>query len=1013
MAVQNLGRVGLVLKGDWSSSTAYVPLDVVSYDGNSWVAKRNNTNVEPNTTNTSDWQLISNNSSLISTVQGYKNDAAASASAAAASAGLVVSAVAPVESTSTASKTYPSGDFFIYDGSLYIATASIAQGATITPDTNCEDIPGGISVYVAQLNGDVADLKAAIAPIYTALTFPVSKGQPCWYEGILYKAKQDITTSESWTAAHWEMTVLGEDLADVVRQMTDIAPFFSASAVYEAGDLVWYNGRLYRADQSHTGAWNAYHFTAACLNDGIKATIGGNNAICLRGAEKIGNNRFVGERVGDALADHIGETISVSFDLKASAARSIKVYAYQSTGYSIEDTAYFTPSTTEYTRFSFVTKAKNYGEESGYNHNGMVGFYDETDANTIYVKNFKIELGSIATPWAMSAQDAFEQATDLKSAIDQLPSIKESTAEDVDIDISDPNGNVIARFSDGGIQVKNFDSGDVGDLSDLTTTAKGTLVEAINEAAESGGSQESPVQVSTQSTDTSADFYISDQNGHGLVRFDNGNIQTKRFNSDQAEYRQTFSYTNESGAKYLAHFFPKGTMLAFHLVIDGVKGSGSIANSRVTYGYTDTNGTDHALGQEFGYNYLKAVLPADAEAVYVSYGTGLNWGDDATLAFSVFSEASFSRQPKIITVSADGTKDYTTLRAAVDAVTPYASEYTPYEIHVYPGTYNVLTNYTSEEIATAGFKGLFLYDGMSIIGEGNRTEIIVAAEMSTTDYTSEKRNDVSTINVQGNIRIENVTVNATNIRYCIHDDTSSMQHKKNTRIIKNVKLQGFNLTTSFITYGAGGGNGKSIYCEDCDFTDTFHVHNSANNQRPYFVTLNNCMARAFTFSDYANVGTATRVVLNNCKAEYIKIDAASSGQTQTLFIDGVGTSGAMVSVPAGYVYSLGDCHRLMSAQITAGKAVKLGNTVSRIPAVATLLDDVYGVSVGVESNCTIVQTSGYINSNTLGLTGLSVGDYLTIDTTTGSVVDGGTAANAIAKVKYIDSDGVAYAKMML
>ena len=206
--------------------------------------------------------------------------------------------------------------------------------------------------------------------------------------------------------------------------MTDIAPFFSASAAYEAGDLVWYNGRLYRADQSHSGAWNAYHFTATCLEEGIKATIGGNNAICLRGAEKIGGNRFVGERVGDALADHVGETISVSFDLKASVARSIKVYAYQSTGYSIEDTAYFTPSTTEYTRFSFVTKVKNYGEESGYDHNGMVGFYDETDANTIYVKNFKVELGSIATPWAMSAQDVFEQAiqsaadvADLKSAI--------------------------------------------------------------------------------------------------------------------------------------------------------------------------------------------------------------------------------------------------------------------------------------------------------------------------------------------------------------------------------------------------------------------------------------------------------------------------------------------------------------------------------------------------------------------------------------------------------------------
>lgn len=92
MTIQNLGRVGLVLKGAWDSATTYVPLDVVAYDGNSWVAKRNNTNVTPNTTNSSDWQLISNNADLVSTVQGYKNAAAASAQAAAESAASIVCA---------------------------------------------------------------------------------------------------------------------------------------------------------------------------------------------------------------------------------------------------------------------------------------------------------------------------------------------------------------------------------------------------------------------------------------------------------------------------------------------------------------------------------------------------------------------------------------------------------------------------------------------------------------------------------------------------------------------------------------------------------------------------------------------------------------------------------------------------------------------------------------------------------------------------------------------------------
>ena len=96
MATQNLGRVGLVLRGTWSSSTDYAALDVVSHDGNSWAARRGSTNVEPTTGNSSYWQLISNNATLVSTVKGYKTEAMAAASSAAASAASVNNNIATV-----------------------------------------------------------------------------------------------------------------------------------------------------------------------------------------------------------------------------------------------------------------------------------------------------------------------------------------------------------------------------------------------------------------------------------------------------------------------------------------------------------------------------------------------------------------------------------------------------------------------------------------------------------------------------------------------------------------------------------------------------------------------------------------------------------------------------------------------------------------------------------------------------------------------------------------------------
>ena len=142
MAVQNLGRVGLVLKGDWSNATTYVKLDVVAYDGNSWVAKRSNTNVTPNTTNSDDWQLISNNADLVSTVQGYKNDAAASATDAAESAASAQSYSADAltnEATAfSTSVAYTAGQYVIYDNGshkyLYRFTSDHAAGAWVGTD---------------------------------------------------------------------------------------------------------------------------------------------------------------------------------------------------------------------------------------------------------------------------------------------------------------------------------------------------------------------------------------------------------------------------------------------------------------------------------------------------------------------------------------------------------------------------------------------------------------------------------------------------------------------------------------------------------------------------------------------------------------------------------------------------------------------------------------------------------------------------------------------------------------
>lgn len=106
-------------------------------------------------------------------------------------------------------------------GAIYRAEGKVlASGSdtALVPGTTVASVAqlvAEIEAAVASIPADYSDLLDAIAPEYTGLTFPVAKGQPCWYGGILYKAKQDLSASESWTAAHWETAVIGEDVADL------------------------------------------------------------------------------------------------------------------------------------------------------------------------------------------------------------------------------------------------------------------------------------------------------------------------------------------------------------------------------------------------------------------------------------------------------------------------------------------------------------------------------------------------------------------------------------------------------------------------------------------------------------------------------------------------------------------------------------------------------------------------------------------------------------------------------
>ena len=100
-----------------------------------------------------------------------------------------------------------------------------------------------------------------------------------------------------------------------------------------------------------------------------------------------------------------GVPVAVSFDVKGNAGDTLQVYAYQSSGLSI-DISVNTPVTftltADWKRVSFLTTVKQW---SGTLNDGSIGFYIPSTSVAFKLRKVKIETGTSATVWTPSAED--------------------------------------------------------------------------------------------------------------------------------------------------------------------------------------------------------------------------------------------------------------------------------------------------------------------------------------------------------------------------------------------------------------------------------------------------------------------------------------------------------------------------------------------------------------------------------------------------------------------------------
>ena len=380
---------------------------------------------------------------------------------------------------------------------------------------------------------------------------------------------------------------------------------------------------------------------------------------------------------------------------------------------------------------------------------------------------------------------------------------------------------------------------------------------------------------------------------------------------------------------------------------------------------------------------------------------------------------------EIVTVKKDGSGHFTTVRGALE----YASDSdvnNRFEVHIHEGVYDIFGEYSTSEITTTGFLGPIKTEYVDIIGIGDRDKIILDGVLpyESDVIPADNKYYISTLNLFGEGKLENLTVTSINMRYTIHDDweyRNMLRHVKNCRFIKYRDV-GSEHFAGKQAWGEGSWSGQEFIFEDCEFITewdypAYTSHNNVNFVEPSYHTFINCKFLSNLFDTSVkfqslNSGQVDKVKMVGCRmSSAIGFDVISSNTSGKIDYKLVGYGNDVVPVKfdnsddVDYVYEFSDqtteYYNASSTDILKGEPVMFngsGTSIVKFPMsgkirfIGLALEDIPAGSSGV------VQKSGYYPIKNTSLTDLIVGDKIEIVSgslakTTGSEYIGYVALN--------------------
>ncbi|MBR0463459.1 MAG: hypothetical protein IJJ23_03645 [Clostridia bacterium] len=156
------------------------------------------------------------------------------------------------------------GSFIRADSGTETLTGSVVDGkAQLTLPASCYAVPGrfALTIYNTSVSGSKATIYAAVGSVYQTTTGTIID------PGSVVPDITDITAAyNSMLDATAAATAAAESVPGI------IAPTFSVSLPYNTGDIVYYNGSLYRFITAHVaGAWSASETVAVVTDNEVAA----------------------------------------------------------------------------------------------------------------------------------------------------------------------------------------------------------------------------------------------------------------------------------------------------------------------------------------------------------------------------------------------------------------------------------------------------------------------------------------------------------------------------------------------------------------------------------------------------------------------------------------------------------------------------------------------------------------------------------------------------------------------